>query len=155
MEVPERMRLDGAVERPLDEDRCREAAARLKAQGVDAVAVVFLHSYANPAHEERAAEIVREVHPDAHVSVSSAILPLFREYERSMITVLNAYIQPVVGRYIERLESGLGKGGIEAPLLIMNSNGGVASARQAAERHPPQRRVWTGKLPCSRPRPPA
>jgi N-methylhydantoinase A len=132
VEVPERILLDGSVEQPLDEARCREAALRLKALGVASVAVVFLHSYANPAHERRAAEILAEVFPEAPVSCSSAIMPVFREYERSMITVLNAYIQPVVGRYVSRLEAGLRERKVQAPLLIMKSNGGIYGPRQAA-----------------------
>ncbi|MBI3994238.1 MAG: hydantoinase/oxoprolinase family protein [Candidatus Lambdaproteobacteria bacterium] len=133
VEVPERVLVDGSVERTLDEGRCREAARRLKAMGVQSVAIVFLHAYANPAHEQRAAAIVREEFPEAHVSISSGILPVFREYERSMTTVLNAYIQPVVGRYIARLEQGLRDKGIRTPLLIMKSNGGVFGPKVAAE----------------------
>ncbi len=132
LEVPERVLLDGTVARPLDEARCREAATRLKQLGVESVAIVFLHAYANPVNEQRAEVIVREVLPDAQVCVSSAILPVFREYERSMVTVLNAYIQPLVARYLDRLGAGLRQRNVAAPLLIMKSNGGVVSPRQAA-----------------------
>ena len=107
MEVPERVLLDGTVERPLDEAACREAARRLRALGVEAVAIVFLHSYANPAHERRAAEIVAEEFPEAAISISSDVLPVFREYERSMATALNAYVQRLVGTYVDRLQTGL------------------------------------------------
>jgi N-methylhydantoinase A len=131
MEVPERILLDGSVALPLDEPRCREAARQLKADGVEAVAVVFLHSYANPAHEQRAAELLREEFPEALVSLSSDVLPVFREYERSMATALNAYIQPVVTRYIEKLESGMEEREIGAPLLLMKSNGGVSGPAMA------------------------
>lgn len=132
-EVPERVLLDGTLELKLDEESCRAAARNLKAQGVESVAIVFLHSYANPANERRAAELVREEFPEAQISISSDILPVFREYERSMTTVLNAYIQPVVSRYINKLESGIRDKGIQAPLLIMKSNGGVFSPAKAAE----------------------
>src|SRR4051812_35207693 len=99
MEVPERIHLDGSIETALDETACRAAARRLKALGVEAVAVVFLYAYANPAHERRVGEILAEEFPEAHVALSSEVLPVFREYERSMTTVLNAYVQPLVGRY--------------------------------------------------------
>ena len=131
LEVPERMRLDGGVERELDEDRCRAAARELGAAGVDAVAVVFLHAWANPAHERRAGELVRAELPAAAVSLSSDVLPVFREYERSMATVLNARVQPLVGRYVERVASGLEARGVEAPLFVMKSNGGMYSPREA------------------------
>ena len=131
MEVPERVLLDGSVERPLDEAACRDAARRLRALGVEAVAIVFLHSYANPAHERRAAEIVAEEFPEAAISISSDVLPVFREYERSMATALNAYVQRLVGTYIGRLQTGLEKRNVAAPLLVMKSNGGVFGPRQA------------------------
>ena len=131
MEVPERVLLDGRVERALDEEACRDAARRLRALGVEAVAIVFLHSYANPAHERRAAEIVAEEFPEAAVSISSDVLPVFREYERSMATALNAYVQRLVGTYIGGLQAGLEKRNIAAPLLVMKSNGGVFGPRQA------------------------
>ena len=131
VEVPERMRLDGGVERELDEDRCRAAARELGAAGVDAVAVVFLHAWANPAHERRAGELVREEIPGVAVSLSSEVLPVFREYERSMATVLNARVQPLVGRYVERVASGLERRTVDAPLFVMKSNGGMFSPREA------------------------
>ncbi len=129
LEVPERVHLDGSVEIPLDEARCREAARELKRLEVESVAIVFLHSYANPRHEQRAAEILLEEFPEVQVSLSSSVLPMFREYERSMATSLNAYLQPVVSRYISRLEEGLAARGIDAPLLLMKSNGGMLSPR--------------------------
>ena len=129
LEVPERVHLDGSVEIPLDEARCRKAAQELKRLEVESVAIVFLHSYANPRHEQRAAEILREEYPEVLVSLSSSVLPMFREYERSMATSLNAYLQPVVSRYISRLEEGLAARGIDAPLLLMKSNGGMLSPR--------------------------
>jgi N-methylhydantoinase A len=130
MEVSERVHLDGSVETALDEATCREAARRLKALGVEAVAVVFLYAYANPAHERRVGEILAEEFSEAQVALSSEVLPVFREYERSMTTVLNAYVQPLVGRYVGRLRQGLDERGIAAPLLIMKSNGGVFGPEQ-------------------------
>ena len=131
LEVPERTRLDGAVDRALDEDRCRAAARELGEAGVDAVAIVFLHAWANPAHERRARDLVRDVLPDVAVSLSSDVLPVFREYERSMATVLNARVLPLVGRYVERIESGLDERRVDAPFFVMKSNGGMFSPREA------------------------
>ncbi len=132
-EAPERILLDGSIDKPLDEDACREAARELGALGIESVAVVFLHAYANPAHERRAGEILREELPNVEISLSSDVLPVFREYERGMATALNAGVQPVVGRYIGRLEAGQKERGIDSPFYIMKSNGGVFSPRQATQ----------------------
>ncbi len=134
MEVAERVRVDGSIETSLDEDACRTAARRLKSLGVEAVAIVFLHSYANRTHEERAAEIVAEEFPEAEVSLSSTVLPVFREYERAMATALNAFVQRLVARYVGRLEMGLRQRDVVAPLLIMRSNGGVFGPVEASRR---------------------
>ena len=114
---------------PLDEAALRAAAGRIHAAGITAVAVVFLHSYANPMHEQRAAAILREVHPAFEISLSSDVLPVFREFERSMTTILNATVKPVVAAYVGRLEQRLADQGIAAPLLLMKSGGGVTSTR--------------------------
>jgi N-methylhydantoinase A len=135
LEVPERLAADGAVLEPLDEASVRAAARRLRAGGLDAVAVCLLHSYANPAPERRVRELVLSEHPAAQVSLSSEVLPVFREYERAMATVLNAYVLPLVGRYLERLEGRLRDRGIRAPLRVMKSNGGVIGA-DVARRQP-------------------
>jgi len=134
MEVPERVRVDGSIETALDEAACRAAAKRLKALGVEAIAIVFLHSFANPAHESRAAEIVAEEYPQADISLSSVVLPVFREYERAMATALNAYLQRLVGRYVGKLGAGLRQRDVAAPLLIMRSNGGVFGPLEASRR---------------------
>jgi len=131
-EIPERSGPRGEVWEPLDEDAVRDAAERARAAGVGAVAISFLHSYANPAHERRAAEIVREVvGDDVYVTCSSEILAEIREYERTSTVVVNAYVGPVVGRYIRSLESSLAAAGIDAPLQIMQSSGGLMSAAAA------------------------
>jgi N-methylhydantoinase A len=134
LEVRERVLLGGTIDIPLDETSCRAMAQRLRAMGVEAVAIVFLYAYANAAHERRAAAIVHEEAPQVQVSLSSDVLPVFREYERAMATVLNAYVQPVVSRYIGKLESGLRTRGLQGPLLIMASNGGVFGPQSAAQR---------------------
>jgi N-methylhydantoinase A len=132
-EVTERVLLDGAIETPLDTAMCRDAARQLRAMGVEAIAIVLLHAYANPAHEQQVATIVQEENPQVPLSLSSTVLPVFREYERAMATVLNASLQPLAGRYVSRLEAGLHRRGVSAPLLIMKSNGGVYGPHTAAQ----------------------
>ena len=105
--VPERILGDGSVLVELDEDKARAQVRRLKEAGVEAVAVCFLFSFLNPAHEARVAEIVREEFPDAFLSVSSEVLPQYREYERFSTVCLNAFVGPKVSRYIRRLEEQL------------------------------------------------
>ncbi|MGE0652960.1 MAG: hydantoinase/oxoprolinase N-terminal domain-containing protein, partial [Alphaproteobacteria bacterium] len=106
-EVHERVAADGSVLTPLDEDGVRRAAAELVADGVEAIAICFLFSFRNPAHEARAAEIVRLAHPGVMVAVSHEVDPAFREYERTVVTAFDAYVKPVIDRYLARLESGL------------------------------------------------
>lgn len=129
-EVPERVDIDGNVLVALDESAVREAARDFKARGVDAVAICFLNSFAHASHEARTAAIVREEHPTALVSISSDVLRVFREYERSIATVLNVYVMPAVSRYVAQLEDRLQQAEIAAPLLIMKSNGGVVGAKE-------------------------
>ena len=107
----------------------RSAARAIATQGIGSIAVVLLHSYANPAHERRVAAILAEELPGALVSLSAEVLPVFREYERSMTTILNATVMPVVSTYVERLDARIAERGIAAPLLLMKSSGGVTSAR--------------------------
>ena len=143
-EVPERLDASGTVLTPLDEAAVQRECALLKAAGVEAVAIAFLHSYVNPAHEQRALDLVRAHLPDVAVSVSHRVAPEFREYERTSTTVANAYVQPLAGRYLNRLEKGLNQAGIQAPLHIMLSNGGSCSVDTAAQF--PVRLVESG--PC-------
>ena len=126
-EVSERMLWTGGVETALDEAGARAVARALVAEGIVAVAICFLHSYANPAHEKRVAEILREEAPDMMISISSEVSPLYREFERTSTTVMNAYVMPGVAGYIERLDRQLRDFGTKAPMLIMQSNGGVAT----------------------------
>ena len=127
-EVTERTAADGSVLTPLDPETVCLAARELKHRGITAIAVCFLHSFANPAHEQQARDLILAEHPEALVSISSDVLPLVREYERSMATVLNVYVMPAVSRYVARLEERLAAEKVVAPLLIMKSNGGVVSA---------------------------
>ncbi|ESR23810.1 hydantoinase/oxoprolinase family protein [Lutibaculum baratangense] len=141
-EVTERVAHDGSVIVPLDEEAVREAAARLKARGCTAVAICFLHSYANQAHEARAAEIVREVWPDVYLCTSSGVLAEFREYERFATTSVNASLLPVIDTYLERFERGVNDLGVEREPLIMQSNGGAVSP--AAVRAMPVNTFFSG-----------
>jgi N-methylhydantoinase A len=127
-EVTERVDADGTVLVPLDEKEARNVARQLAQWGVPAVAVVFLHAYANRAHEERLQAILAEEYPGVLVSLSSEVLPQFREFERSMATALNAAVMPPVSRYVSVLRGALDAVGVRAPLLIMKSDGGVTSA---------------------------
>ncbi|HEV7264571.1 MAG TPA: hydantoinase/oxoprolinase family protein [Falsiroseomonas sp.] len=133
MEARERLDAEGAVVTPLDEADVREAAAEFRRLGAQAVAVCFLHAYANPAHERRAGVILAEELPGVPVTLSTEVLPVFREYERSMATALNAYVMPAVSTYVRRIEDRLREGGIAAPLLLMKSSGGVIRGAGAAK----------------------
>jgi N-methylhydantoinase A len=135
LEVPERVRFDGSVELALDEAAVRTAARRFKELDVAAVAVCFLHSYANPAHELRAAEILREAAPGLFVSASADVFPNMREFERWTTTAVNAFTQPMFDRYLERLETGLAEQGFRGLLYIMSSSGGTLTA-ETARRYP-------------------
>ena len=133
-EANERLAADGEVIVPLDEASVEQASAELVAAGVEAVAICFLHSFLNPAHERRAGEIIRTAHPGLYVSLSSEVDPAFREYERTVVTAFDAYIKPVIDRYLANLEVGLKTAGVSAPLQVMQSRGGVAISSVARER---------------------
>jgi len=133
LEVTEKLRPDGSVAVPLDSASVEAAIVRLRQDGVRSVAICLLNSYANPAHEQAVASAVRAALPDVAVSVSNEILPEIKEYPRTSTTVINAYVQPVVRAYITALDARLKALGIEAPLQLMQSNGGLASAAYAAD----------------------
>src|SRR5713101_5116634 len=132
--VPERVTKDGSVLVPLDEDKAREQVGKLKEAGVEAVAVCFLFSFVNSAHEARVAEIVREEFPEAFLSVSSEVLPQYREYERFSTVCLNAYIGPRVSTYVRRLEDELRGMDVRTGVHLMTSASGVATAEGAIAR---------------------
>ncbi|MDP6269016.1 MAG: hydantoinase/oxoprolinase family protein, partial [Alphaproteobacteria bacterium] len=127
LEIDERLGPLGEVRRELDEQSVEQAGQRLKAAGVEAVAISLLHAYANPDHERRVAEILRQHLESAFITCSSDILPLIREYERTSTTVINAYLGPILERYFVSLSRHLGKAGIRAPLQVMESDGGTMS----------------------------
>ncbi|MSP11632.1 MAG: hydantoinase/oxoprolinase family protein [Chloroflexi bacterium] len=132
--VPERLDAQGQVLLPLDEDAMRQVGEALRREGVESVAVCFLHAYINPAHERRAGEILREVFPEAIISLSSEVAPEFREYFRASTTIINASIRPVVMRYLQKIEARLREAGLAAELLVMQSNGGVFTFSAACEK---------------------
>ncbi|AIJ22284.1 hydantoinase/oxoprolinase family protein [Amycolatopsis methanolica] len=142
LEVDERVRHDGRVERALDQDQVRALARELREQNVEAVAVCFLYSFVDPAHERTAERILAEELPGVHVSVSSAVLPEFREYERLSTVVVNAYLGPVVARYLAKLRTRLGELGLRATPHVTQSNGGIIPF-ETAERMP-SRMVLSG-----------
>jgi len=133
-EVRERVSAQAEIVTPLDEDDVRRVAAELAADGVEAIAIVFLFSFLNPAHERRAREIVAAAHPGIAVSLSSEVDPAFREYERTAVTAFDAYLKPVVAGYLASMERDLATAGVAAPLQIMQSRGGISSAANAARR---------------------
>ncbi len=133
-EVNERVTVDGSVLTPLDEAECRAVAERLRDAGVESIAVCLLHSYLYPDHEQRLGAILAEELPDASISLSSEILREQREYERSATTVVNAYVRPLMGSYLDRIRSGLDGIGLDGPLQIMQSSGGVMTSEDARAR---------------------
>ncbi|HUT51668.1 MAG TPA: hydantoinase/oxoprolinase family protein [Alphaproteobacteria bacterium] len=131
--VGERVTADGAVHTPLDLADVEEAAVRFREAGVEAAAICFMHAYANPAHEEAAAACLAKALPDVYCSVSSAVLPQVRFYDRISTTVLNAAVGPILERYLRNLTERLDKAGFGGILLIMQSNGGVTTPAVAAK----------------------
>lgn len=135
LELDERMLSDGSVLTELSDDDVLAQVARLRAHGVEAVAVSLLHSYQNPAHEQRVGTLLAEHAPDLIVSLSSDVVPEIREFERASTTIANVYARPVVSRYLTELESSLRGLGLDAPLFIMLSSGGLSTV-DTAERYP-------------------
>jgi N-methylhydantoinase A len=135
-EVTERIRANGEIIKPLDEDQVRKSARFLvEEQGVQAIAIVFLHSFRDDRHEVRAREVIRELYPDIYVSISSEVSPEIREYERSSTTVANAYVQGPVERYLEQLTEGFRGYDYDKDFYIMLSAGGLTN-QETAKRFP-------------------
>lgn len=133
--VHERTYADGTIGREVDGREIEELATAIREAQVESVAVAFLHSYVNPANERRARDVLAALLPDVSISLSSDVLPQIKEYERTSTTVVNAYVKPAVERYLSSVTARLADTGIEAPLQIMMSNGGIA-APQTAMRYP-------------------
>ena len=124
--IPERLNASGDPILPLDEAAVEATATRLAAEGIESAAIGLLHSYVNPAHERRVHDILREALPDLAITLSSEVAPEMREYERFSTACANAYVQPVMARYLRNLEAGLREAGFRCPLFVMLSGGGVA-----------------------------
>jgi N-methylhydantoinase A len=131
LEVRERMLADGSIELPLDEAQLRARVRELVSAGVESIAIVFLHAYANPLHERMAGELIAREFPDLQVSLSCDVSPQIREYERTSTTVVNAYIKPLAERYLDNLARKLSGLGIGAPLFMMLSNGGLTHVEES------------------------
>jgi len=125
--VRERLASDGSVLLPLDENSVHALAGELREAGVESIAIGLIHAHANPAHEQRVAEILREHLPEASISLSSEVCPEIREYERQSTTCANAYVQPLMARYLTRLGERLQEDGLTCPFFLMTSGGGLAS----------------------------
>ena len=133
-EVQERVDHNGNVVTPLNLDNLPQIVQQLRDGAVEAVAVCLLYSYANPEHERAIGAALAQAMPGVHLSLSSEVLPQFREFERTVATTVNAFLMPRVSRYVSFLQPALNRKGIEAPLFIMKSNGGVTTAADAAVR---------------------
>jgi N-methylhydantoinase A len=134
LEIPERIDTNGEVLLRLDEDAVASAARQLvERDDCEALAIAFMHSYRSPEHERRAGEIVRRLYPSLPLSLSAEVAPEIREYERTSTACANAYVQPLMQRYLDKLEVDLGKLGFVGQLYIMLSGGGITSVREAKE----------------------
>jgi N-methylhydantoinase A len=133
LEVPERMDAEGLPVIPLDEAAVRVAVRKLIDAGCESLVIHYLHSYINPAHERRTLEIARETWPNRYITAGHTLLSEYREYERGVTAAVNASVQPVLDRYIERLRAELKKRGFTRDLLVMQGNGGTVSSAIVAE----------------------
>ena len=130
--VPERVDVHGRVLLDLDEDAVQALLPKLDRAGVESIAIGFLHGYANPAHEQRAREIIEAARPDLSITLSSEVCPEIREFERLTTATANAYVRPLMARYLNNLETRLSKIGIVSPVLLMTSGGGLTTLETAA-----------------------
>lgn len=133
-EVSERILFDGRVLKELDQNQAKQIAEKLRESNVESVAVCLLHSYANPTHEETLKSIISKELPGVHLSISSEILPEIREYERTCVTAINAYVLPRVERYLMNLLERKDRLGIKPTIHVMESNGGIMDAKVAGKR---------------------
>jgi N-methylhydantoinase A len=133
VEIAGRLDYTGSELTPLDEEAVRAAARRARDEGAGGIAVAFLFSFLNPAHELRAAELIAQEAPDLAISLSHQVAREWREYERTSSTVLDAYVAPIVRRYLGRLTGEMAQRGLDVPMHVMQSNGGIVSAATATE----------------------
>ena len=129
--IPERMTASGEVLHPLDVNAVTELCKTLNAEGIESVAICLLHAFTNPRHELDVYEIARDEMPNASISISHQVSPAMREYQRTSTTVANAYVQPITSNYLERIQSGLARAGLNAPLNVMLSSGGTTDIETA------------------------
>ncbi|MEM7223773.1 MAG: hydantoinase/oxoprolinase family protein [Pseudomonadota bacterium] len=129
--VPERLNAQGEVLRPLEEGSVQALTGKIADEGIESLAIGLIHAYANPAHEQRVAEIIAKAHPDLPLTLSSEVCPEIREYERQSTACANAYVQPIMARYLKRLEAELRRLGFQCPFLLMTSGGGLTSFETA------------------------
>jgi N-methylhydantoinase A len=134
LEASERVNAKGEVVQPLNEDEGRAAILEFRRRGIEAIAVCFLYSYLHPQHELRVRELAEELYPEAHVSLSHEVYPRWREYERASTTIIDAFLKPLIDSYVNNLQRGLVANKIEAPFLIMKSNGGITDYASTAKR---------------------
>ena len=134
LEVRERMNWRGEVIQPLDAGSVQRAIRKIDEAQIESVVVCLLHSYANPAHEQSVGREVRRALPRVSLTLSCELLPIIKEYERTSTAVINGYVRPVVERYLNSLSDGLKRAGINVPLVVMQSNGGLTTDKVAAER---------------------
>ena len=132
LDVSERIDAQGRIVVPLDEDGLRRAVISLRDAGCEALVIHFIHAYANPVHEHRAAEIARELWPSPFISTGAEVLAEIREFERASAATLNGWVQPLMARYVEATEQRLGEAGFRRRLLLMQGNGGMMSTRTAS-----------------------
>jgi N-methylhydantoinase A len=133
LEVSERLAADGSVLLPFDDASLKRLIPTLREQHIEAVAISFLHSYINPMHEERARDLIARQLPDVAVTISSEVCREIREYERTSTVVANAYVLPMVDRYLARMQDGLRRMGANCPLLLMMSSGGICTVETARQ----------------------
>ncbi len=133
LEIDERTLASGVIERPTPIDELAKAGEFFRSEGVESVAICFINSYKNKRNEAVALSAFQESFPEISVTASISVLPELREYERTSTTVVNAYVLPALRTYLQRLESGLKRIGVNAPLLVSNSNGGLSNARVAQD----------------------
>jgi N-methylhydantoinase A len=133
-EVPERVGFDGEILTPLDEAALMRSVEELIAEGVKAIAVCFLFSIVNPIHERRARDIIKSAYPNLTLSISHEVDPAFREYERTVVTAFDAYVKPAIDQYLSRIETGLKNSGVQVPLQVMQSRGGLTISTIARRR---------------------
>lgn len=131
--VPERVRFDGSVMTPLDENKVRDVIRLFKANGVDSIAVATLFSFLNPIHEKRIKELVEEEYPEAYITLSSELVPEFREFSRMSTTVLNSYLGPIMEKYVRNFRDSVRKIGIEVEPYVTQSNGSIITISDTIE----------------------